>query len=138
MRALPLQGHPYTLYELRVTTMDGAVFTVEKRFSEFRTLAQQLHERHKQIVAVDGSVPPLPELPKSILNAPWFSGGDTLNPTFVHRREKALRKVRSHGTNASPAPQRCRPPVRCQRRATPRACVVAVAAGAARRVARGG
>ena len=79
------RGHPYTQYELHVTSTTGQTRSVERRFQEFKELSQSLLERHK--TAGDSVVAP-PELPRSILSAGWF--GQTTNPEFVRRREKGL------------------------------------------------
>ena len=82
------RGHPYTLYDLRLTTAEGSTWSTEKRFSEFRQLSQQLTERHKS--GGDAAAFAPPALPKEILTAGWFSG-QSLSPDFVKRREKGLR-----------------------------------------------
>ena len=64
------RGHPFTLYELKLTTEDGSVWTVERRFSEFRALAAAITDRHKASSATDTSMmPPPPSIDKNILSA---------------------------------------------------------------------
>ena len=81
------RGHGYTLYELRLSTAAGSTWSVEKRFTEFKEMALRLAERHK--AANDASLPPPPEMPKSIVSTGWF-GGHSLAPEFVEKRAKGL------------------------------------------------
>ena len=83
--ATDARGYHYTLYRVHVTAGSNK-WTVERRFSDFKRLAEQLRLR----AADQGArASPHPALPSSLMSAPWTSGGN-MNPDFVVRRAKGL------------------------------------------------
>ena len=73
------RGTAYTLYRIQVT-VGTKLWRVEKRFSQFKQLSDQLRLR-------GGAT--LPPFPASLSTAPWTGGGN-MNPDFIAKRAFGL------------------------------------------------
>ena len=84
------RGASFTLFHISVVA-DGLAWEVERRFSEFKKLAEQLKQQAIAQAAGQKDLPALPPaLPSAILNPGFMTS--SLNKEFVERRAAGLQE----------------------------------------------